>query len=42
MTTDPQTSVARHWIDGKWRDSAQHHESFDPATGEKIGTYAVG
>src|SRR5256885_10047804 len=42
MTTDPQTSVARHWIDGKWRDSAQHHDSFDPATGEKIGTYAVG
>src|SRR5207245_128139 len=42
MTTDPQTPVARHWIDGKWRDSAQHHDSFDPATGEKIGTYAVG
>ncbi len=42
MTTDPQTSVAKHWIDGKWRDSAQHHDSFDPATGEKIGTYAVG
>src|SRR2546429_8837757 len=42
MTTDPATSVARHWIDGKWRDSAQHHDSFDPATGEKIGSYAVG
>jgi betaine-aldehyde dehydrogenase len=42
MTTGQQTPVARHWIDGKWRDSAQHHDSFDPATGEKIGTYAVG
>src|SRR3954469_8087327 len=42
MTPDKQTPVAIHWIDGKWRDSAQHHDSFDPATGEKIGTYAVG
>src|SRR5262245_31431179 len=42
MTTDKQTRVARHWIDGDWRDSAQHGDSFDPATGDKIGTYAVG
>lgn len=42
MTIDKQMPVARHWIDGEWRDSAQHHDSFDPATGEKIGTYAVG
>jgi acyl-CoA reductase-like NAD-dependent aldehyde dehydrogenase len=42
MTTGQQTPVAKHWIDGKWCDSSQHHDSFDPATGEKIGTYAVG
>ncbi|MFL5831986.1 MAG: aldehyde dehydrogenase family protein [Solirubrobacteraceae bacterium] len=42
MTTDPQTPVARHWIDGNWCDSAKHQDSFDPATGEKIGSYAVG
>jgi acyl-CoA reductase-like NAD-dependent aldehyde dehydrogenase len=42
MTTDKQTPIAMHWIDGKWRDSAQHADSFDPATGDKIGTYAAG
>jgi len=42
MTTDKQTPVARHWIDGNWCDSAKHQDSFDPATGEKIGSYAVG
>src|SRR2546429_8157925 len=42
MTTDEQTPVARHWIDGNWCDSAEHQDSFDPATGEKIGSYAVG
>src|SRR5207237_10763007 len=42
MTTDEQTPVARHWIDGNWCDSAKHQDSFDPATGEKIGSYAVG
>lgn len=42
MTTDKQTPIARHWIDGKWRDSAQFNDSFDPATGEKIGVYAFG
>lgn len=31
---------ARHWIGGEWVDSAEHHESFDPATGDNIGTYA--
>ena len=31
---------ARHWIAGEWVDSADHRESFDPATGDKIGTYA--
>ncbi len=31
---------ARHWIGGEWVDSEAQGESFDPATGEKIGTYA--
>ena len=34
--------VARHWIDGQWRDSADHRDSINPASGEKIGAYAVG
>ncbi|OON60867.1 aldehyde dehydrogenase [Massilia sp. KIM] len=33
---------ARHWIDGAWRDSSEHADSVDPATGEKIGRYAFG
>ena len=36
------TRVARHWIDGQWRDSADHRDSTDPASGEKIGSYALG
>ena len=36
------TRVARHWIDGQWRDSADHRDSIDPASGEKIGVYAFG
>lgn len=31
---------ARHWIGGEWVDSATRHDSFDPATGTRIGTYA--
>ncbi len=34
-------AIARHWIDGEWRDSAEHRDSIDPATGEVIGRYAV-
>ena len=34
--------VAQHWIGGRWRDSVQHSDSFDPATGDTIGRYAVG
>ena len=47
MTTatlgDPRqaTAIARHWIDGRWRDSAEHKDSIDPATGEVIGRYAL-
>ncbi|WP_136333594.1 aldehyde dehydrogenase family protein [Pseudomonas aeruginosa] len=33
---------ARHWIDGAWLDSAQRGQSFDPASGQPIGTYADG
>src|SRR5438128_2086876 len=33
MTTDKGTPVAEHWIDGNWCDSAEHSDSFDPATG---------
>lgn len=32
---------ARNWINGEWRDSPRRGESFDPATGEQIGTYAL-
>lgn len=34
--------LARHWIDGRWRDSARHQDSIDPATGEALGQFAVG
>jgi betaine-aldehyde dehydrogenase len=33
---------AKHWIGGRWRDSARHLDSVDPATGEIIGRYAAG
>ena len=35
-------SVAMHWIDGKWADSDEHRDSVNPATGEVIGSYAMG
>ncbi|MFJ4194190.1 aldehyde dehydrogenase family protein [Pseudomonas sp. NPDC089534] len=31
-----------NWIDGLWLDSGVHHDSLDPATGERIGRYAEG
>lgn len=31
-----------NWINGKWVDSGIHKDSFNPATGEKIGAYADG
>ena len=34
------TAAALHWIDGRWRDSASHENSVNPATGEVIGRYA--
>ena len=36
------TRHARHWIDGQWVDAGARHDSIDPATGERIGTYALG
>ncbi|HYC52802.1 MAG TPA: aldehyde dehydrogenase family protein [Gemmatimonadaceae bacterium] len=41
MTATAAVAVARHWIDGRWMDSATHADSIDPATGEVIGRYAV-
>jgi acyl-CoA reductase-like NAD-dependent aldehyde dehydrogenase len=35
------TAIARHWIDGRWSDSAEHEDSINPANGEVIGRYAV-
>src|SRR5262245_43462431 len=35
-------SYARHWISGDWVDSPKRLESINPATGERIGTYADG
>src|SRR6266540_2035636 len=35
-------TIAKQWIDGRWRDSHQQRDSVDPATGEVIGRYAVG
>ena len=31
---------AMNWIDGRWRDAGKRSDSFDPATGERIGSYA--
>ena len=36
------TGPAQHWIAGRWVDSGEHHDSVDPATGEVIGSYAMG
>jgi betaine-aldehyde dehydrogenase len=36
------TSAAMHWIDGEWADSDEHRVSVNPATGEAIGSYAMG
>lgn len=33
---------ARHFIDGQWCDSSTTQQSINPATGEVLGTYAVG
>lgn len=33
--------TASHWIGGQWVESGQPGESFNPATGEVIGTYGL-
>ena len=38
--TQDNLPLARNWIAGEWVDSKTHFDSFNPATGEKIGTYA--
>jgi acyl-CoA reductase-like NAD-dependent aldehyde dehydrogenase len=35
------TALAQHWIDGRWRHSAEHKDSINPATGGVIGRYAL-
>ena len=39
-TMSATETVAKNWIDGDWVDSADRRDSFDPATGRRIGTYA--
>jgi betaine-aldehyde dehydrogenase len=34
--------IALNWINNKWVDNHNHKESFDPASGQEIGTYADG
>ena len=38
----PSAGAALHWIGGRWLDSGEHRESINPATGEVIGSYAMG
>lgn len=39
---EPSRRTALHWIGGWWLDSGEHGESVNPATGEVIGSYAMG
>ena len=32
--------MAMNWVNGAWVDTAKRSDSYDPATGERIGTYA--
>jgi betaine-aldehyde dehydrogenase len=36
------TEMARHWIDGSWVESGLVADSFNPATGELLGSFADG
>jgi betaine-aldehyde dehydrogenase len=40
-TLESQQTVAKHWIDGTWRDSSRHRDSINPATYDVIGQTAV-
>jgi betaine-aldehyde dehydrogenase len=32
--------MALNWVNGAWVDAAKRSDTYDPATGERIGTYA--
>ena len=36
------SKIAKHWIDGEWRESSKVSESINPATGEVLGRWADG
>lgn len=40
--TATTTEVALLWFGGEWVDTPDHRDSIDPATGQLIGTYAMG
>lgn len=40
--TEIDGATALHRIDGSWLDSGEHRDSIDPATGDVIGSYAMG
>jgi betaine-aldehyde dehydrogenase len=42
MITTMNDLYAKSWIGGEWVDASTRTQSFDPATGEAIGTYADG
>ncbi len=42
QNTKRLNNTAKNWIDGEWVDSEQSGISFNPATGEQIGSYADG
>ncbi|RRD22388.1 aldehyde dehydrogenase family protein [Brucellaceae bacterium VT-16-1752] len=37
-----QDTVARHWIDGEWRDGGSIEESHSPSTGRPLGRFFAG
>ncbi|MEP7039302.1 MAG: aldehyde dehydrogenase family protein [Acidobacteriota bacterium] len=40
MSEQIGSGTALNWIDGEWVDSSKHTDSFNPANGEQIGSYA--
>ena len=42
LLAEPSSGTAMHWIGGQWIDSGEHRKSVNPATGEVIGSYAMG
>jgi betaine-aldehyde dehydrogenase len=36
------SKTALNWINSEWIDSGSHQDSFNPATGQKIGVFADG